>query len=151
MVTAADVRARLANVPGVQVGEGDQPLVVQVPTADWRAFANMVRHELGFGFFSFLTAIDWKDDGLEVVAWVDNADARLSMHLRTKLGPGVTNCPSLVDVYRGANWMERECFDMFGVRFDGHPDLRRILLPDDWVGFPLLKSYDVDTPYPPYR
>ena len=71
--------------------------------------------------------------------------------LRTKLGEGRTHCPSLFNVYRGANWMERECFDMFGIHFEGHPDLRRMLLPDDWVGHPLLKSYDVDTPYPPYR
>ena len=71
--------------------------------------------------------------------------------MKTQLGAGVSACPSLVPVYRGANWMERECFDMFGIRFDGHPDLRRILLADDWVGHPLLKSYAVDTPYPPYR
>ncbi|MCC7185440.1 MAG: NADH-quinone oxidoreductase subunit C [Acidobacteria bacterium] len=151
MITAADVRARLTSVPGLVMGEGDTPLVVHVPTADWRALANVVRHELGFGFFSFLTAIDWKDTGLEVVAWVDNPVARLSLQMRTALGVGGGNCPSLVEVYRGANWMERECFDMFGIQFDGHPDLRRILLPDDWVGHPLLKSYDVDTPYPPYR
>jgi NADH-quinone oxidoreductase subunit C len=54
-------------------------------------------------------------------------------------------------VYRGANWMERECFDMFGIHFDGHRDLRRILLEDGWEGHPLLKSYAVDTPHPPYR
>jgi len=63
----------------------------------------------------------------------------------------VTNCASLTPVYRGAIWMERECFDMFGIHFDNHPDLRRILLDDNWEGHPLLKSYAVDTPHPPYR
>jgi NADH-quinone oxidoreductase subunit C len=82
---------------------------------------------------------------------VDNVDAKISVLLKTRLAAGVNACASLVPVYRGANWMERECFDMFGITFDGHPDLRRILLSDDWVGHPLLKSYDVDTPYPPYR
>ena len=90
--------------------------------------------------------------GLEVVAWVDNLDADVSVHAedqaRRRASP---TCPSLVPVYRGANWMERECYDMFGIRFDGHPDLRRILLADDWEGHPLLKSYAVDTPHPPYR
>ena len=74
---------------------------------------------------------------------------RLTM--KTRLGPGVSACPSLTPTFRGANWMERECYDMFGIRFEGHPDLRRILLQDDWVGHPLLKSYAVDTPHPPYR
>jgi NADH-quinone oxidoreductase subunit C len=47
--------------------------------------------------------------------------------------------------------MERECYDMFGVRFEGHPDLRRILLSQDWEGYPLRKDYAVDTPHAPYR
>jgi NADH-quinone oxidoreductase subunit C len=151
MVTVADVRTRVSGFAGVQVGEGDSPLTITVAPADWLPLAVALRRELGFGFFSFLSAVDWKDDGLEVVAWVDNSDARLSVLMKTRLGAGVTTCASLVSVYRGANWMERECFDMFGIRFEGHPDLRRILLSDDWVGHPLLKSYDVDTPYPPYR
>lgn len=151
MPSIADVRVRLGQIPGAAVSDGDSPLVVTVPASEWRTTAAALKAELGFGFFSFLSAVDWKDEGLEVVAWVDNTDARLSVSLRTRLGAGVTTCPSLVPVYRGADWMERECFDMFGITFDGHPDLRRILLPDDWVGHPLLKSYDVDTPYPPYR
>jgi NADH-quinone oxidoreductase subunit C len=126
-------------------------LTVTVPVADWRPFASFAKNELGCRFFSFSTAVDWKEQGLEVIARVDNLDTGLSIFMKTKLGPGVSECQSLVPVYRGANWMERECYDMFGIRFDGHPDLRRILLGDDWVGHPLLKSYAVDTPHPPYR
>jgi NADH-quinone oxidoreductase subunit C len=151
VLSAADIRTRLSALDGAVVADGDAPLTVHVPAASWLDLATLLRREMGFGFFSFLSAVDWKDEGLEVVAWVDNIDARLSVLMKTRLGAGETRCASLTPLYRGANWMERECFDMFGITFEGHPDLRRILLPDDWVGYPLLKSYDVDTPYPPYR
>ena len=131
--------------------QGDAPFVVTVPVDEWHVFAEFAKNTLGCHFFSFLTAVDWKEQGLEIVARVDNLDEGIALLMKTRLAPGVSECASLVPVYRGANWMERECFDMFGVRFVGHPDLRRILLGDDWVGHPLLKSYAVDTPYPPYR
>jgi NADH-quinone oxidoreductase subunit C len=150
-VTADRARELLAAVAGVTVSGSGTPVVAHVTPEHWVGAAQFAKDTLGCAFFSFLTAIDWKDQGLEVVAWVDNLDTRLSVELRTKLGAGASACPSLVSVYRGANWMERECFDMFGVRFDGHPDPRRILLADDWQGHPLLKSYAVDTPHPPYR
>lgn len=139
-----------ARFTGAEV-EGEQPLTVRVAPADWLAFARFARDELGCRFFSFLTAVDWKDEGLEVVAHLDDLSEGLSISARTKLGAGQTTCASLVEIYKGADWMERECFDMFGIRFEGHGDLRRILLADDWEGFPLLKSYAVDTPHPPYR
>jgi NADH-quinone oxidoreductase subunit C len=148
-------RDQAATLIGERFGtaqvDGDAPLTVTVPVDQWAVFARFAKDGLGCRFFSFSTAVDWKEQGLEVVAKVDNLDTGLAIVMKTKLGAGVSECPSLVPIYRGADWMERECYDMFGIRFDGHPDLRRILLGDDWVGHPLLKSYAVDTPYPPYR
>jgi NADH-quinone oxidoreductase subunit C len=140
-----------ADTPASATAAAGGLLTVTVPADQWTAFARFAKDTLGCRFFSFSTAVDWKEQGLEVVAKVDNVDSDLALLMKTKLGPGVSECPSLVPVYRGADWMERECYDMFGIRFEGHPDLRRILLGDDWVGHPLLKSYAVDTPHPPYR
>ena len=127
------------------------PVTVTVPLDQWFAFARFAKDDLRCRFFSFLSAVDWKDQGLEVVARLDHLDDRVGLMMKTKLGPGVSACPSLTPLFRGADWMEREAYDMFGIRFEGHPDLRRILLTDDWEGHPLLKSYAVDTPHPPYR
>lgn len=150
-MTYERARQLLATINGVTVADGGPPLTIHVEPAQYAAVAAFVKETIGCEFFSFLSAVDWKEEGLEVVTWVDNLADNLSLVLKSKLGSGDVSCPSLVPVYRGANWMERECFDMFGIRFEGHPDLRRILLPDDWQGHPLLKSYAVDTPYPPYR
>ncbi len=147
----ARARQLLAEIPGVVVAEGGPVVTVEAPVDRFATVGAILKEKLGCLFFAFLTAIDHKEAGLEVVARLDNLDAKVCVMLRTKLGAGNTHCPSLHGVYRGANWMERECFDMFGIVFDGHPDLRRMLLPEDWVGHPLLKSYAVDTPYPPYR
>ena len=132
-MTYEQARTLIGEKFGVAQVAAETPPVVTVPVDQWVAFAEFARNTLGFRFFSFLTAIDWKEPGLEVVIQIDNTDDKLAMIVRTKLGAGVSACPSLVPVYRGANWMERECYDMFGIRFTGHPDLRRILM---WEGYP---------------
>ena len=149
-MNAEQARASLASTFGVEVAAG-VPMVVTVAPDRWEELGRYAKETVGCRFFNFLTAVDWKEQGLEVVARVDNLDDNVGLMLKTRLAPGVTNCASLTPVYRGADWMERECFDMFGIRFDNHPDLRRILLEDTWEGHPLLKSYAVDTPHPPYR
>lgn len=59
--------------------------------------------------------------------------------------------PSLSSVWAGADWQEREAFDLVGALYEGHPDLRRIMLPEDWEGHPLRKTYAIDTPHRPWR
>jgi len=150
-VTADQARAVIQDTLGV-AATGDGPaLALTVPAAQWLTAARLARETLGCAYFNFCTAVDWKEEGLEVLARVENLDAPFALTLRTRLGAGVTACASVTSIWRGADWMERECYDMFGIRFEGHPDLRRILLPQDWEGHPLLKSYAVDTPHPPYR
>jgi NADH-quinone oxidoreductase subunit C len=144
---ASQIQERFAVTPVVAGGE----LAVTLPLDRWEAFARFAKEALDCRYFNWLTAVDWKEQGLEVLARLDNVDVPLAVTMRARLEPGATHCPSLTGVFRGANWMERECYDMFGVLFDGHPDLRRILLAQDWEGHPLRKDYAVDTPQAPYR
>ncbi|HEX3178621.1 MAG TPA: NADH-quinone oxidoreductase subunit C [Methylomirabilota bacterium] len=148
-LAASDAAARLRQELNLDSTVDGQTLTATVPTERWQAAGSFVRDALGCRFFNFLTAIDWKEQGLEVLCRVDNLDARLAVMLRTRLGSA--SCPTLTGVWRGADWMERECYDMFGITFEGHPDHRRILLGDDWEGHPLRKDYAVDTPHTPYR
>ena len=150
-MTSEQARAAIQDRLGVTPGGEGAALTVTVPPERWLDLARTARTTLGCAYFNFSTAVDWKDEGLEVVARVENLDAGFAVTMKTRLGPGVTTCGSLTSLWRGALWMEREGYDMFGIRYEGHPDLRRLLLPQDWEGHPLLKSYAVDTPHPPYR
>lgn len=144
---AAIVRDRFGVEP---VLEGTL-LVVSLPLERWVEFARFARSELSCLYFNWLSATDWKEQGLEVLCRVENLDAGFAVMMKGRLVPGQTHCPTLTGLYRGADWMERECYDLLGVVFDGHPDLRRILLGQDWQGHPLRKDYAHDMPYAPYR
>ena len=149
-MTAADASALIRERFGIDA-VADGGLGVTLPSQRWEEFARFAHDELGCRYFNWLSAVDWKDEGFEVLCRVENLDAPLVVTMRTRLPAGETRCPTLTGLYQGADWMERECFDMFGVVFEGHPDLRRILLSDDWEGYPLRKDYAVDTPLAPYR
>jgi NADH-quinone oxidoreductase subunit C len=79
----------------------------------------------------------------EVVVNLLDLNERRRIRLRVQVPEVAPTLPSLFDLYPGSEAMERETFDMFGVTFDGHPDLTRILMPEDWIGHPLRKDYDV--------
>ena len=150
VASAAQASALVRDQLQVEVSVDGSLLQTAVPTDRWVAVARFAKDALGCRYFNWLTAVDWKEQGLEVLCRVENLDAGFAVTLRTRVGPDAV-CPTLTGVWRGADWMERECYDMFGVRFHGHPDLRRILLGEDWDGHPLRKDYAVDTPQAPYR
>lgn len=100
--------------------------------------------ELDFDYLVDITVVDWpkKPERFELV-WILYSFARNErLRVKTAIAPG-TKAESAVALYPTANWLEREAYDMFGVEFEGHPDLRRILLPEDWEGFPLRKDYGI--------
>jgi len=92
-----------------------------------------------------VTAVEYRGGGrpLEVVWHLRALGHRRFLRLKVELTPGMSlEVPSVMDIYSGANWLERECFDMFGIRFDGHPDLRRILMWEQYrEGHPLRKDF----------
>jgi NADH-quinone oxidoreductase subunit C len=89
-----------------------------------------------------ITALDWpKRNVIEVVYHLFSFRHRHGIVLKVETDRAQPAVPSLTGVWKAANWLERECYDMFGVVFGGHPDLRRLLLPDDWRGWPLRKDY----------
>lgn len=141
----------LRETCGVEPSVEGALVTASVPVASWESAARVARDRLGCRYFNWLTAIDWKERGLEVLCRLDNLESGLALMLRSSLPPGEDRCPSLTALYRGADWAERECFDLLGVCFEGHPDLRRILLDEDWEGHPLRKDYPVDMPFSPYR
>ncbi len=90
------------------------------------------------------TAYEDGEQFVLVLHLVSSADVRQRLTVKAPVPKAACEAPSLVDVYGIANWYEREVFDMYGIRFVGHPDLRRILLPEEWVGHPLRKDYSDD-------
>jgi NADH-quinone oxidoreductase subunit C len=89
-----------------------------------------------------LTALDWPQRNvIELVLHLFSYRLRHGVVVKVELDRAAPSAPTLSAVWRAAEWFEREVFDLFGVNFEGHPDLRRIMLPDDWEGHPLRKDY----------
>lgn len=96
--------------------------------------------ELAFDYLADVTAIDWKDR-IEVVYQLTAIARNERIALRVNLDREKPEIDSVISVWKGADFQEREVYDLMGVVFKGHPNLRRILLPEDWEGYPLRKDY----------
>jgi NADH-quinone oxidoreductase subunit C len=118
--------------------------IVLIAVEKLRDVARYCLDEEKFNMLVDLTAVDWpkREKRFDVVlilySFAKNERVRLKAHAAEH-----EPVPSAVEVWPAANWLERECYDMFGIVFEGHPDLKRILLPDEWEGHPLRKDYDI--------
>jgi NADH-quinone oxidoreductase subunit C len=146
---AERVRAR---VPEVTVARGEATVVVD--RARLLAVLAEVRRDddLAFDFLSSVTATDWPGRAPRFWVSYELSSTRHRHRLRVKVGieEDDAHLPSVTSLFPTADWHERETFDLYGIVFDGHPNLTRILLPDDWEGHPLRKTEElggVDTRY----
>ncbi|WP_034386432.1 NADH-quinone oxidoreductase subunit C [Herbidospora cretacea] len=124
----------------VVVSESFGESTADVGPADWIEVLAFCR-DGGYSFFDWLTAVDDPPGGFAVVAHLADQEKHLRLLVRTHVPRADPVLPSAVGVFRGADWHERETFEMFGVVFDGHPDLRPLLLPDGFEGHPLRKDF----------
>ncbi len=143
---AAAVLAGLAaRFPQAAFGDSWGDPVVRVAPEDLIAFVAAAR-AAGLDTFLDLCAVDYlsRPEGrFEVAVQLLAMEARLRLRILVAVPGDDPRLPSLTAVFAGANFYEREAYDLFGIRFDGHPDLTRLLLPDDWEGHPLRKDHPV--------
>ena len=98
----------------------------------------------GYEMMVDLTAVDWfrkKEPRFEIIVNLLSLSKNLRKTIKVQIQDDTLTIPSITDIYPGANFYEREVFDMFGIIFENHPELTRILMPDDWIGHPLRKDY----------
>jgi NADH-quinone oxidoreductase subunit C len=146
-MNAQEIHAKLKTQFGDAVGDltdGKIDPFVTVKADKIREVCQFAKTEagLGFDYCEDVTGIDWPARNLiEIVYHLYSLPQRHQIVLKVETDRAWPSVPSVQGVWKAANWLEREVFDMLGVIFVGHPDMRRILLPDDWIGYPLRKDY----------
>jgi NADH-quinone oxidoreductase subunit C len=120
-------------------------LTLTISAKEIRAAAATVQ-AAGYNFFEDMTAVDWfpSSPRFQLSYQILSHSYKESIRLRVLVDGDNPAVESITPVWPGANFYEREVFDLFGVRFEGHPNLRRIMMPDDWQGYPMRKDYPVE-------
>ncbi|MGC1597104.1 MAG: NADH-quinone oxidoreductase subunit C, partial [Candidatus Acidiferrales bacterium] len=118
--------------------------IVLIAAEQLREISRHCRDEEKFDMLVDLTAVDWpkREKRFDIVLNLYSFEKNERLRLKAHAADGEP-VPSVCEVWPAANWLERECYDMFGIVFEGHPDLKRILMPDEWQGYPLRKDYDI--------
>jgi len=129
--------------PSAELIDGPQYLEVVVPSAQFRALAEKLRfdNQTQFDYMFNMTCVDWNDH-FQTIYHLESTKLNHALVLKAKIADhNQPEVDTICDIWRTAELHEREVFDLFGVKFNQHPDLRRLLLTDEWVGHPLRKDY----------
>jgi len=120
-------------------------LTLEIAPAKIVSVCGFLKYDQKFARLSSVTAVDRypAEPRFEVVYHLHSIERNERLRLKARLAGSNPAIESMTSVWRAANWYEREVFDLFGITFTGHPDLRRIMMPDDWEGHPLRKDYPV--------
>jgi len=130
-------------IKGGKIDRGE--ITLEIAAAKIASICGLLKYERSFVRLSTVTAVDWypSEPRFEVVYHLHSVEHNLRVRLKCRLPGEDPVIESVTGVWQGANWYEREVFDLFGIKFLNHPDLRRIMLPEDWEGYPLRKDYPV--------
>jgi NADH-quinone oxidoreductase subunit C len=145
-MTPAELVAHLKEATGAierdQVTPQGQAAVVVAP-ARWQEVGRHLKDcpRCHFDFFTFLCGVDLEADGFEVVAHLYSVRRQHHVNMKAALPRDDPRIPTLSGIWRGASWHERETWELFGVVFDGHPHLVKLLLPEAFEGFPMRKDF----------
>jgi NADH-quinone oxidoreductase subunit C len=137
---------RADSIEGAKFDRGELSIYVQ--RGFIREACAILRDDSGlqFNFFSDVTCVDWypSEPRFEVIYHLFSIAKKLRLRLKVKLSGHDPRLESVTSVWPAANYFEREVFDLFGIHFEGHPYLRRIMMPENWEGHPLRKDYPVE-------
>lgn len=135
------------KMPGVITGGKIEygEVTIEVDPAKIVDVCNFLKTDQKFVRLSGLTGVDWhpREPRFEVVYLLQSVERNLRLRVKCKLPGDKPEIDSVYYVWRGADWYERETFDLFGVIFKNHPNLTRLMMPDDWIGHPLRKDYPI--------
>ncbi len=141
--------ARLESAPTLDLQATIYAMRDEVPAL---ARALRDRADLRFNFLAEITAVDVhpREPRFELVYMLVSIEHKQRLRLKVRLHGADARVATVSGVWPAANWLEREGWDLFGIQFDGHPDPRRLLMPEDWEGFPLRKDYPVQIRMKPH-
>ena len=146
MTTSQTVEQLLTAFPGLAASEFRGQTRVVTPVESLLEVLHTLKEKLGFDLLVDLTCVDYlhyrdAKDRFGMVYLLANVETNERIAVRCFVNDPDPTVPSVVGLWEGANWLEREVWDLFGIRFTGHPDLRRIVLPEEFTAHPLRKDY----------